>query len=286
MAETNALISGSFAIQFFERVVWSSSDLDMYVEEGEDSDTIAQYLVMSEGYTLEDTIKPQSFDYAVGEVVTYKGHQLTPFDDSFQQQAAKYSGRGWNLQAVMLREDDRHNHPIRSPRRVGDKYSWIIEFYVSKVEDSPIPDFVLEYSNFFLRYHRGKKDAEERTEPLLADNYYTVQGDARTSDCLRHSYVMSDQLQLWLILYKIPRKKIQHSLQNLEPSDRPHNYDEAVEWVKENSKLPADFVQPDTWTYWDAEWPSWYQRWEEFHQRTRASREEKAKRHEYYLTND
>lgn len=73
MAETNALISSSFAIQFFERVVWPSSNLDMYVEEGEDSDTIAQYLVMSEGYTLEDTIRPQSFDYAVGEVVTVGG---------------------------------------------------------------------------------------------------------------------------------------------------------------------------------------------------------------------
>ncbi|KAI4255810.1 MAG: hypothetical protein L6R42_006548, partial [Xanthoria sp. 1 TBL-2021] len=80
--------------------------------------------------------------------------------------------------------------------------------------------------------------------------------------------------------------KIQQSLHKLEPSDRPHNYDEAVEWVKENSKLPADFVKPDTWTYWDAEWPSWYQRWEEFHQRTRASREEKAKRREYYLKID
>lgn len=187
----------------------------------------------------------------------------------------------------MLPEDDRHNHPIRSPRRVGDKYSWIIEFDVSKVEDSPIPDSVLEYSTFFLaRNHRGKKDAEELTEPLFADNYYTVQGDACTSDCLRHTYVMSDQLRWWLILNKVPRKKIQQSLQKLEPSARPHNYDEAVEWLKENSKLPADFVQPDTWTYWDAEWPSWYKRWEEFYPRTRASREEKAKRHEYYLKID
>ena len=35
MAKTDALISGSFAFQFFERTSWKPSDLDIFVEHGE-----------------------------------------------------------------------------------------------------------------------------------------------------------------------------------------------------------------------------------------------------------
>ncbi|KAL9002532.1 MAG: hypothetical protein Q9180_009968, partial [Flavoplaca navasiana] len=65
MGELDALISGSFAIQFFERVTWPSSDLDMYVKEGEGSDALCAYLVESEGYTLQATKATGDLPYAV-----------------------------------------------------------------------------------------------------------------------------------------------------------------------------------------------------------------------------
>ena len=68
MGETNALISGSFAIQFFERKFWPDSDLDMYVKEGEESDALRRYLVMSEGYKLEES--PGAIDYMMTNLVT------------------------------------------------------------------------------------------------------------------------------------------------------------------------------------------------------------------------
>ncbi|KAL9627261.1 MAG: hypothetical protein Q9204_006697 [Flavoplaca sp. TL-2023a] len=65
MGELDVLISGSFAIQFFERVTWPSSGLDLYVEEGERSDALYAYLVDSEGYTLQTTRGFGDNDYAL-----------------------------------------------------------------------------------------------------------------------------------------------------------------------------------------------------------------------------
>ena len=55
LGELDALISGSFAIQFFERVTWHSSDLDMYVKAGARAYALRTYLANSEGYTLQTT---------------------------------------------------------------------------------------------------------------------------------------------------------------------------------------------------------------------------------------
>ena len=50
MATHNALISGSFAIQFFERVTWNESDLDIFVENKNDAAEFEQHLCEREGY--------------------------------------------------------------------------------------------------------------------------------------------------------------------------------------------------------------------------------------------
>ncbi|KAL8815414.1 MAG: hypothetical protein Q9223_005438 [Gallowayella weberi] len=50
MGRTDALISGSFALQYFERVTWPASDLDIFVESGENSENLCKYLAETEGY--------------------------------------------------------------------------------------------------------------------------------------------------------------------------------------------------------------------------------------------
>ena len=50
LGKCNALISGSFALQFFERVAWEGSDLDLFVEAGEDAQVLANHLVQVERY--------------------------------------------------------------------------------------------------------------------------------------------------------------------------------------------------------------------------------------------
>lgn len=46
-------VSGSLALQFFERTTWSSSDLDIYVR-ANGSASFSRYLCEQEGYMLAD----------------------------------------------------------------------------------------------------------------------------------------------------------------------------------------------------------------------------------------
>lgn len=51
--QNDALISGSFALQFFEHVTWPGSDLDMYVETGDRMESMHNYLIGPAGYVRE-----------------------------------------------------------------------------------------------------------------------------------------------------------------------------------------------------------------------------------------
>lgn len=44
MGRYDALVSGSAAIQFFDRVLWKEADLDIYIEKGEYADTFGELL--------------------------------------------------------------------------------------------------------------------------------------------------------------------------------------------------------------------------------------------------
>lgn len=72
LARYNALISGSFALQFFERRFWKESDLDIYVNGSDDSgshDRLDEYLVNSEGYKLQAAKEDEGND-----LHAYAGH--------------------------------------------------------------------------------------------------------------------------------------------------------------------------------------------------------------------
>ncbi|KAI0012491.1 hypothetical protein F4779DRAFT_614462 [Xylariaceae sp. FL0662B] len=52
LGKSDALISGSFALQFLERVVWPESDLDIMVQDGENLEGLARFLTETEGYEM------------------------------------------------------------------------------------------------------------------------------------------------------------------------------------------------------------------------------------------
>ena len=63
MAAKNALISGSFAVQFFERVTWNESDLDIFVNFQADATEFEQYLCEREGYRFDRMLGQDSEVY-------------------------------------------------------------------------------------------------------------------------------------------------------------------------------------------------------------------------------
>ncbi|KAL8936155.1 MAG: hypothetical protein Q9211_004322 [Gyalolechia sp. 1 TL-2023] len=68
MAKSDALISGSFALHFFERSVWLPEDLDIYARDGQESNSLSMYLEQSEGYLLVSA-KENAEEYAGLEFV-------------------------------------------------------------------------------------------------------------------------------------------------------------------------------------------------------------------------
>lgn len=63
LGRCNALISGSFALQYFERVVWNDSDLDIFVQDGRGTGELGLYLAETEGYVLDSTKRRDRSDY-------------------------------------------------------------------------------------------------------------------------------------------------------------------------------------------------------------------------------
>lgn len=52
LGKHDALISGSFVIQFFDGVLWKESDLDVYMEDGMSAKAFNHHLIEVEGYKL------------------------------------------------------------------------------------------------------------------------------------------------------------------------------------------------------------------------------------------
>ena len=44
MGKNDSLISGGIALQYFERVIWKESDLNIYVQDGPKARALAQYV--------------------------------------------------------------------------------------------------------------------------------------------------------------------------------------------------------------------------------------------------
>lgn len=64
MASCDALISGSFTLQFFEGVDWEEFDLEVFVNDVDvEMKTFSDYLTQVEGYELEvEVVEPSGYD--------------------------------------------------------------------------------------------------------------------------------------------------------------------------------------------------------------------------------
>ena len=84
MARHDALVSGSFVLQFFERVTWRESDLDIFIEHGEGANKFGSYLVDKEGYALN--LSTENAEY---ESHSYEEEGNEPLTFSYLLRAAK-----------------------------------------------------------------------------------------------------------------------------------------------------------------------------------------------------
>lgn len=72
MGKYNALVSGSVALQLFERTLWKESDLDIFMETGENAEAFGDYIMEKEGYRyVKTTVNHGYMMPDIQEVETY-----------------------------------------------------------------------------------------------------------------------------------------------------------------------------------------------------------------------
>ena len=155
---------------------------------------------------------------------------------------------------------------------MGDKYTWTIDFDVTNVKRSPVPDFVLEYASFQIwntqnTYASTSPDVKNQLAP------YEVRCERFVNPVLMHKYTHGGwKDDVGKKLDQLARIELLKLPQVYQPGD----YDSLLRTrIGHNSYYDLEFPKPDSWTYYDSEMPEWIDAWDE--KRLAREREEPTK---------
>lgn len=188
---------------------------------------------------------------------------------------SKYGTRGWTSQGDLWPEDEASHKSMVEPRRLGDKWTWIIPFDQTGVGRPNTPDSVLEFSTFDLRKYNCSQPNP---------GYYSIQVQRFGSLVLKYHYVSStayenefwtsfaaprlerlSMIELWKIPPELRPAKAQYLMDLAQTTayDRKSAYPIALYNLNlRDIELPC----------YDHEIPGWYAAWE----RMRSSRVQTA----------
>ena len=210
----------------------------------------------------------------------HKTYLLIGVTDYFGKLLSKYGKRGWTVQGHLWPEDEESHKSMLEPRRLGDKWTWIIPLDQTGVSRPSTPDSVLEYSTFDLC-------KQEYNQPH--PGYYSVEVMGFRSLVLGYNYVSlvdyADPWGFWttfagprlerlsmIELCKIPSELrppvVQARLDLVRSRMSDPDQDNQTKLYNLESAIGTDIEL----SYYDHEIPSWYAEWEKL----RSSRVETA----------
>ncbi|KAL8850395.1 MAG: hypothetical protein Q9221_004627 [Calogaya cf. arnoldii] len=253
MGELDVLISGSFAIQSFQRVTWLSSDLDLYVEDDEESDALCAYLVESEGYTLKPTKDPggDEFGYALYSFVhIWRYVRPDPGRQDHFTEIQVITAAEVPIHAILNSFYTTVVVNIISWNKAYSVYPMTTFIQKRGYLLQPLDDYstslVIKYTNRGWKIQETMWPEDERLN-------HPIQQFRRIGD--RYT---------WTILLNIrlrARQMTAFEFRKLKADDRPPSYQQMVEeQFRSSHKLRID--KPSTWNFWDSEIPQWYKAWE------------------------
>ncbi|KAL9605024.1 MAG: hypothetical protein Q9179_001655 [Wetmoreana sp. 5 TL-2023] len=300
----DALISGSFVIQFFERVTWKESDLDIFIEQGPGALALEKYFCEQEGYGFSYESPREEYDGAiihiakailsgfyttlVVNVVTWntayalypqpsflyhKTYLLRPLTDYLGETLAKYDTRGWKSQDVLWPEDEASHGSMLNRRRLGDRLTWKIPLDVRGVDRPDKPDSVLEYSCWKLT----RRLADRRDDTETDFHYYSAEAQEFKAVTLGYRYTFhsySDSFWLDFVGPRMDRMTLLE-LYKVPVSSRSQHISDTMErrsWGLRNlgNELARCNIRLPSY---DHEIPGWWAEWE----KQKASKDKKSK---------
>ena len=187
--------------------------------------------------------------FPLSTFVHYKGYQLGvagSFPAFLQERLAYPLGR-WNMQGVMYLGEKRLNHPIRTFRRVEDRFTWTIPFDIENVQWSKIPNYVLEYASFQME-----------SRYLMTHCDYKIFTYGYINRVLKYQYSVNWDMQ-YFVREKIDRATVVRP-REMGQSAKPVASAGITDYRKRS--LPRVMEPWGGLISLDAEFPEWYNEWE------------------------
>ena len=161
------------------------------------------------------------------------------------------------MEDVQAPEDIKGNYSFRTPRRIGDNFTWKIALNTLGVLLSSLPSFVFEKHWFALRYD---------TDDLEEIRSYTLHSYiARRSLVLKYQYLNSEPSETdvdegFFKMYA-PERLDRAALVELSKLEKWPIQGKTAKQLVEDGCVP-DFKVPAYWQYRDHEMPRWATLWE------------------------
>ncbi len=192
----------------------------------------------------------------------HKTYLLRSMSDYFGRLLAKYDERGWQSQDVLWPEDEASHGSMLVPRRVGDRFTWMISLDDKGIDRAEMPDSVLEYASWSL----SKMKKDRGLEPHYDMPFYTTSASSFSALTLRYRYIFhSEPGGFWLFflgprldrsslmeLCKIPLSARSQQIQDVMQGNPANIRKIECELVRCGIKLPS----------YDHMIPVWYAEWE------------------------
>ncbi|KAF2806278.1 uncharacterized protein BDZ99DRAFT_523738 [Mytilinidion resinicola] len=211
--------------------------------------------------------------YARPTFANHKTYLLRGADDIIGALLRKYSDRGWQSHDVLWPEEARSPlNPFRTPRRVGDEFTWTLPLSTTGVRTPKTPDSVLEYAQFGFSHSNDKTNFD--TQTFSFQTSYHVEILPFRANVLRYEYTFTPSDSRWCFYLGERVDRLTYlELRKMRPEERPQEFEQSIARDGEPQTrflYTWKFEKPAWWTYYDAEIPKWYEQFEEDHGRKKA----------------
>ncbi|KAF3941576.1 hypothetical protein ABW19_dt0206580 [Dactylella cylindrospora] len=178
-------------------------------------------------------------------------------NDSVQHTLARYSQSGYDFQPIIWHSSKLpYTDEITSPRRFGDRFTWVIEFDNTDIPPPSVPQFVVESTCFRLSVTPDPSVFLNRQQNY-ATSRYRLSCSAFKSCVLKHTYTFG--CSAWrayvgarvdaltrIELFKLPQR------------DRA---DANLTLKRDYYQLEGSFARSKGWKYFDHLIQDWWEEW-------------------------
>uniref|UniRef100_L2FEJ4 F-box domain-containing protein n=1 Tax=Colletotrichum fructicola (strain Nara gc5) TaxID=1213859 RepID=L2FEJ4_COLFN len=189
----------------------------------------------------------------------HKFYLLRRLDDDSGCRLSEYAHHGWTTRDVMWPDwTDKMKLKGKGCRRVGHRFSLVVELPGNFGTPSSTPHYVIEHAQFGIqgtvymtRPNRGKR----------RDDEFELEAKPFTSHALRHCYTIANSWSWGYFLSGRLERWLMMELFKMGHENRPGPLTPNTPYYSFKVSLPLSITPPSTWDHADDQVPIWYAEW-------------------------